>query len=895
MVDISEFFGKKRGARLEPSSRNKKRSTTTSKVSSKKHKSTPSNEKKNTLEAIDILNDPDEEQNSDNSLIMIKESSKIDKPTKNASSHSLLREKKESSDKGKARKVLSPPPKIKDSKLINDKKSISTPSKNNYTSVNELLMDIPSVDLDNVNVKDVHKYDFLNQEHEKETSMQQPPNFPEGAPECLLGLTIVFTGILPNLSRPEAENIAKKYGAKVTKAISRKTSVVVLGNEAGPTKVQKIKDLKIKVIDEDGFKQLVSGMPKGGGDSIEATKAREKKKKMEEEVKKESEKLDREERENFKRANSKLNSLNSGGGSNPINNNNNSKILDPNEQLWTVKYAPKRLGEICGNKSSVQKLKTWLEQWPTNAKNGFKYNGLSFRAAMLSGPPGIGKTTAAHLVAKELGYDILEKNASDVRSKSLLNETVKNTLDNTSVVGFFKPADSKNLENQNKFVIIMDEVDGMSGGDRGGVGQLAAFCRKTATPMILICNERRLPKMRPFDKVCLEVQFRRPDATSIKSRLLTIAFREKFEIDAHIIDNLVQATRGDIRQIINLLSNISSTTKKIGAENINEIAKSWEKDVALKPFDITQQLFSGSIYTPLGSSRFPLWKKMELYFDDIDFTPLMIQENYLNTRPTNLKNGMTHLQAVAEAANDVSLGDLVDKKIHSSAQLWSLLPFHSIISTILPASLVSGQMAGRINFSAWLGQNSKTGKYYRMLQELYYHTRLSTSTDKDGFRLDYIPTLKNSLLNPLLTEGSTAIPDIIHVMDGYYLSKDDWDSIMEFMVGPDVTEPLLKKIPAAVKSSFTRKYNATTHPVSIYTPGTTSFGSAKKDKPDLDEVVDADDNVPPPEDDQNKSTEDDEIDFKKDKLIKQAKPRSRKVSAIAKSSAGTKKRKVVKK
>lgn len=86
---------------------------------------------------------------------------------------------------------------------------------------------------------------------------------------------------------------------------------------------------------------------------------------------------------------------------------------------------------------------------------------------MLYGPPGIGKTTAAHLVAQELGYDILEQNASDVRSKTLLNAGVKNALDNMSVVGYFKHNEEAQNLNGKHFVIIMDEVDGMSGGDRG--------------------------------------------------------------------------------------------------------------------------------------------------------------------------------------------------------------------------------------------------------------------------------------------------------------------------------------------------------------------------------------------------------------------------------------------
>ncbi|GMF06457.1 unnamed protein product [Ambrosiozyma monospora] len=114
------------------------------------------------------------------------------------------------------------------------------------------------------------------------------------------------------------------------------------------------------------------------------------------------------------------------------------KISDKpdSEKLWTVRYAPTDIKQICGNKGNVENLSNWLEHWFDNAKRGFTGAGINgFRAVLISGPPGTGKTTAAHLVAKKLGYDIIEKNASDVRSKKLLNEHLKTCLNNTSVVG----------------------------------------------------------------------------------------------------------------------------------------------------------------------------------------------------------------------------------------------------------------------------------------------------------------------------------------------------------------------------------------------------------------------------------------------------------------------------
>ncbi|CDO93594.1 unnamed protein product [Kluyveromyces dobzhanskii CBS 2104] len=762
-------------------------------------------------------------------------------------------------------KIEEQPPakKIKLSKpIVASKKTMATEKKEKGSSqsVEEILESIPSVDLENVTTKEGAQFAWKGADGDNSGASGEP-DIPEGRENCLMGLTIVFTGTLPNLDRPTSENLAKKYGARVTKSISKKTSVVVLGEEAGPKKLENIKKLGIKAINEEGFKRLIAGMPVGGGDSEEADKARRKLHEQEEQAMKEAEQMakDQEEREKNNKATEQ-----SGA-----NLSSRSTVIDENK-LWTTKYAPTDLKQLCGNKGAIQKLNSWLQTWDTKKKP-------DMRAVMLSGPPGIGKTTAAHLVAKSLGYDVLEKNASDVRSKGLLNASVKFALDHKSVIGMFKSISGEDSsKNGKRFVIIMDEVDGMSGGDRGGVGQLAQFCRKTNTPMILICNERNLPKMRPFDRSVLDIPFRRPDAQAVKARLMTISMREKFKLDPNVIDRLVSVTRGDIRQIINLLSTVTTTSKSIGSDNIKSLSDNWEKNVALKIFDITPKLLSGGIYTDNGARQFPLYKKMELYFDDFDFTPLMIQENYTSTSPSLLKSGQTHLDAVAAAAESISEGDLVDRKIRSAEQQWSLLPLHAILSTVRPASMVAGNVSKRINFSAFLGQNSKMGKFYRLLQDIQYHTRLSTSTNKLGLRLQYMPTMKRHLLDPLLREGSAAIEDVISFMDNYYLSKDHWDSVMQFYVGNEDTTSALKSIPSSTKSAFTRAYNNVSHPTPIMKLGTSTGKPSAAARPDFEDVVDNDDEVPV-EDEVPKDS--DEIDFKKDKFIKQVGKKKAKAKA----------------
>ena len=79
--------------------------------------------------------------------------------------------------------------------------------------------------------------------------------------------------------------------------------------------------------------------------------------------------------------------------------------------LWVDRYAPKFLTDVIGHKDSITQLTQWLKAWPANN-----------RGALISGPPGIGKSTMAHLIAKEAGYVITEYRITwNVRTR---NETI---------------------------------------------------------------------------------------------------------------------------------------------------------------------------------------------------------------------------------------------------------------------------------------------------------------------------------------------------------------------------------------------------------------------------------------------------------------------------------------
>jgi replication factor C subunit 1 len=636
---------------------------------------------------------------------------------------------------------------------------------------------------------------------------------PEGAENCLTGMTFVFTGLLESISREEGQELVKRYGGKITTGPSGKTSYVVLGTDAGPAKLRKIQELNLKTINEDGLFELIRRLPANGGDGKAAEKNNEKKKVEMEKIKKEAEEMEAEERRKAKEAKHaekearKQAALKGAAPPPPVR-----KAPPPNSQLWTSKYAPTAMNQICGNKGQVEKIQNWLKGWQKAHKYDFQKKGADglggYRAIMIHGPPGIGKTTAAHLAAILAGYDVLESNASDTRSKKMVESGLGDVLNNSSLLGYFA-GDGKQVDQTKKnIVLIMDEVDGMSAGDRGGVGALAKICKKTDIPMILICNERKQQKMKPFDFVTLDIPFRRPTVDQVRSRIATICHREGLKLSMQVIDALIEGSNKDIRQIINMISTAKLDQTAMDFDQGKSMSKAWEKHVVLKPWDICHKLLGGGMFHP--SSKATLNDKIELYFNDHEFSFLMIQENYLSTKPILANNAGSHreqklkeLQLADQAAESISDGDLVDRMIHGSQQQWSLMPTHAVFSAVRPASFVSGMMSGQTAFTTWLGNNSKMGKLTRYVKEIQAHMRLRSSGDRHEIRQQYLPVLWTQLIKRMEDEGKSCVEEVIDLMDSYFLTRDDFDYIIELGLGPQDEKHV--KLETQTKATFTRQ------------------------------------------------------------------------------------------
>uniref|UniRef100_A0A8C9MRB9 Replication factor C subunit 1 n=1 Tax=Serinus canaria TaxID=9135 RepID=A0A8C9MRB9_SERCA len=735
---------------------------------------------------------------------------------------------------------------------------------------------------------------FLNREGPKALGSKE---IPQGAENCLEGLTFVITGVLECIERDEAKSLIERYGGKVTGNVSKKTNYLVMGRDCGQSKCEKASTLGTKIIDEDGLFDLIRTMP--GKKSKYELAAETEAKKVESKPKKTPEKAEAGKRKfsPYKREanNKKYKSSPEKGETirSVKKETTGSLVSEVNEDgterlLWVDKYKPVSLKAIIGQQgeqSCANKLLRWLRNWHKNnledgqgtakpSKSGSKDDGTGFKAALLSGPPGVGKTTTAALVCKELGYSYVELNASDTRSKNSLKEIVAESLNNTSIKDFCSGASSSVSE---KHVLIMDEVDGMAGNeDRGGIQELIALIRHTKVPIICMCNDRNHPKMRSLVHYCLDLRFQRPRLEQIKGAMMSIAFKEGLKIPPPAMQEIILAANQDIRQVLHNLNMWCAKDKSLTYDEAKTDASRAKKDIKLGPFDVVRKVFA----TGEEAARMSLIDKSDLFFHDYSLAPLFVQENYVHVKPAaaggNLKK---HLVLLSKAADSICDGDIVDRQIRSK-QNWNLLPTQAIYASVLPGELMRGYMSQFPVFPSWLGKFSSTGKHDRIIQELAMHMSLRTQTCKRTVNMEYLSYLRDALVQPLRDFGADGVQQAITFMDSYCLMKEDVENIMEISTWGGKPSPFSKLDPK-VKAAFTRAYNKEAH----LTPYSLSAVKASKRQSGSAATLDLSEDLTVEE----IQSEDEQDTVDSDAMIKQKKVKSSRLPKREKNEETTKK------
>ncbi|KAF3482780.1 chromosome transmission fidelity protein 18 [Arthroderma uncinatum] len=261
-------------------------------------------------------------------------------------------------------------------------------------------------------------------------------------------------------------------------------------------------------------------------------------------------------------------------------------------RLWTEKYRARSFKDLIGDDRTHRTVLRWLKAWDPivfpgltkpKAKKGSLANEPEERThrkiLLLTGPPGLGKTTLAHVCAKQVGYEVLEINASDERSRTVVTGRIKDAVGTENVKGVTVIEDGRVVRKPGKPVcVIIDEVDGVvsgsGGGGEGGFmkalidlvqldqknsaksnadGHVAAKKNKKKgdkfrllRPLILICNDVYHPSLRPLRQASIAeiIHVRRVPFDQVVQRTKNIFEKEGIQCDGDGVRKLCEVTWG---------------------------------------------------------------------------------------------------------------------------------------------------------------------------------------------------------------------------------------------------------------------------------------------------------------------------------------------------------------
>jgi hypothetical protein len=321
------------------------------------------------------------------------------------------------------------------------------------------------------------------------------------------------------------------------------------------------------------------------------------------------------------------------------------------------------LNNLLDREHCVEKMKDLLNSFELN-----KTNPLFKKGIYVYGDSGSGKTNFVMNILNGMGYDVIKYDAGDIRNKSIIDTITSHNMSDKNIMSLFH-------KKVKKIVIVMDEIDGMNNGDKGGINTLIKLIRPKKTkkqkmediaynPIICIGNYHIDKKIKELMKVCNTIELKTPTTQQMTTMVTSLIPT----IDLVLCHNIVKYVQSDLRKLKTIYTIYESKKSILQNEIIQNIfqLKSYNDDTK----KITQKLINNNYHFDEHLS----------FMNETDRTivGLLWHENIIDCL-NKIKTDIS-IPVYLKLLDNICFADYIDR-ITFQKQIWQFNEMSSLIKT----------------------------------------------------------------------------------------------------------------------------------------------------------------------------------------------------------------------
>lgn len=397
---------------------------------------------------------------------------------------------------------------------------------------------------------------------------------------------------------------------------------------------------------------------------------------------------------------------------------------------WTEKHRPRSLADIVGNAPNVARMRAWAEAWTRGVPKQ--------RALVLAGPPGTGKTSAALALGHDMGWPIIELNASDARNAERIRRVATAGAMHQTFGGDGSFHRSTDAEGGRK-LIVLDEADNLyerlsgesaAGGrsdlsDRGGKTQIVQTIRETRQPIILIVNDLyALTKGSgsSLKSLAETLKWGRVNVRSIPKALEAICRAEGKRVDRAVLEAIATKAEGDLRAAVRDLESLCAGRDEVTVRALESLG---QRNRSGNMFDLVKHVLK----------QRPL-EELKREAMDVDATP----EDYVLWIDENLPKEYVHPEDLVAGYEMLSRADVFLGRTRRK-QNYRLWAYAGDLST-LGVSAVRQHPGPRgfvpFGFPQWLSKMSRSKGMRQTKDKLADHLAVATHQSRRKARMEQV-------------------------------------------------------------------------------------------------------------------------------------------------------------